>query len=60
MDVHVKYSYLQFALEPMVATHIGKVMTLILWCQVMNIIVTHYSTRSPFVSLLSRRAQYGR
>jgi len=45
MDVQVKYSYLQFALEPMVVTHIGKVITLILQCQVTSIIVTQYDTQ---------------
>jgi len=45
MDVQVKYSYLQFALEPTVVTHIGKVITLILQCQVMNIIVTQCDTQ---------------
>ena len=45
MDVQVKHPYLQFALEPIVVTHIGKVITLILWCQVMSIIVTQYDTQ---------------
>jgi len=45
MDVQVKYSYPQFALEPKIATLTGKVITLIVWCQVMNIIVTQYDTQ---------------
>jgi len=45
MDVQVNYSYLQFALEPVIATHTGKVITLILWYHVINVIVTQYDTQ---------------